>query len=506
MILEKIKKLNSRSKKYYIYPILFLALFLRLWDLNVRDLWYDEAFTGVAVKENFSSMLKIIINDIHPPLYYITLKIFASFFNYSVYGLRLFSVLFGVLAVFAVFLFTRKLFNQKVALFAAFITAINPFAIQYSQESRMYSMLSFLLLMAAYFFISALKTKSQKDYIWWGVFVGLACLTHYMGIIFSSLFYVAYVSWNILKEEEVNKKISFASFGKNFLPSREALIGLLTAGLIFSVWLKRFYYHIIDLGDNLRWVKPVIFSDIFSNIQMFLLGTPVGEMSSGMPSPNDLEGISRNSVLVFLVIFFVAIVFDLMHKEKRKTAIMLIFSFGFFGMVYAMSLFGEQYFVARYLLPGAYFIFILAGVWISQAKNYLKISLFMLYFIAMYFTLHLGFSTGWNILEKNTNKYENNNYYILNSFDYVIAKYYLGGNRLTLYNISWPIYNPSYWAAIGSSLRRVESFSEVADDPKAVIISNTPLDKKTSMDRTFDNKKLKLIDRYNNILIYRVMR
>ena len=502
MHLNIIKKINQRLEKYYLYLILLLATFLRLRHLAVRDFWYDEAFTGVAIKENFSNMIRMIINDVHPPLYYTTLKIFAFFFDYSVYGIRLYSAIFGVLAVFAVYLFTKELFGRKSALFASFITAIAPFAIQYSKEARMYSMLVFLLLISAYFFLKALKTNELKNYIWWGIFLGLSCLTHYMGIIFSATFYLVYVVWNIFENNEKNKKFTWAAL-KNFLPGRAMLIGFATSLLIFSFWLKRFYYHIIDLGDNLHWVKPANFSDIFANIQMFLLGTPVGEMSSGMPSPNDVEGISRNSILVFLTIFLTAIIIDLASKEKKKTAIMVVFSFGFIGSVYLLSLLGEQYFVARYLLPGAYFIFILIGVWLAQTKMRFRLSALALYGIALSFAIHLGFSTGWNILEKNTEKYKNNNYYIFTAFDYVIAKYYLGVDRLTLYNVDWPVYNPSYWAAIGPKLKRVESFSVVANDPRAVILSNTPLDKKTSMDPTFDSRRLMLVERYNNIWVYK---
>jgi uncharacterized membrane protein len=504
MILEKIKKINQRLERYYLYLILLLATFLRLRHLAVRDFWYDEAFTGVAIKENFSDMIRMIINDVHPPLYYFTLKVFATFFGYGVFGIRLYSTVFGVLAVFATYLFAKELFNRKSALFASFLATIAPFAIQYSMEARMYSMLVFLLLVSAYFFLKALKTDATKNYIWWGIFLGLACLTHYMGIIFCATFYFAYVAWNIFDEQGRSKKINAVAW-KSFVPNRAMLAGFFAALLIFSFWLKRFYYHLIDLGDNLSWVKPASFSDIFSNVQMFFLGTPVGEMSSGMPSPNDVEGISRGSVLIFLTIFLAMIVFDLLRKEKKKTAIVLVFSFGFIGSVYILSLLGKHYFVARYLLPGAYFIFILVGAWLAQAKFYLKFSTLTLYFAALFFAVHLGFSTGWNVLAKNTDKYAKNDYYIFTAFDYVIAKYYLDEEHLRLYNIDWPSYDPSYWAAISSELKRVESFSVVANDPRALILSNVPLDKKTSMDPTFDSRRLMLVERYNNIWVYRIL-
>jgi len=503
MLSEKIKKISAFLEPYYLWLILILAAVLRLQNLAYRDFWYDEAFTGVAVKEKFGGMIQMIIDDVHPPLYYASLKLFASFFNYSVYGIRLFSAIFGILAVWAVYLFTRELFDKRAALFASFLAAIAPFAIQYSQEARMYTMLSFFLLISAYFFLKAIKTNATKNYILWGIFLGLACLTHYMGVVFSATFYLAYLAWNIFDEKAADIKFTFVEL-KKFIPSKGILLGYLSAFFIFLFWIKRFYYHMVDLGDNLHWVRPANLGDVFWNVQMFLFGTPVGEMSSGMPNPNAFYVIPQSSVLSGLTILFTAFIIFLFLKDRKKTATLIIFSFGFIGIVYIMSLLNQQYFVARYLMPGAYFIYILLGVWLSQIRWRYVASALALYVILLAFVAHLGFSTGWNILQKNTGKYKNNNYYILTSFDYVIAKYYLGADKLTLYNVDWPAYNPSYWAAVGPSLKRTESFNTILNDPKALIISNVPLNKKTSVDPAFDASKLKLVDYYNNILIYKI--
>ena len=490
-----------------MYIILFLAAALRFGNLDIRDFWYDEAFTGVAVKENFSGMIKMIINDVHPPLYYASLKIFASFFDYSVYGIRFFSAIFGVLAVWAAYLFAKELYDKRAGLFAAFIVAIAPFAVQYSQEARMYAMLSFLLVMSAYFFVKALKTPlagGLKNYILWGIFLGLACLTHYMGLVFAATFYLAYLAWNIFDENMETQPATFNSL-KKLLPSKNIITGYLCALLVFSFWLVRFYHHLNSLGDNLHWVRPANFGDIFWNVQMFLFGTPLGEMSSGMPNPNNFNYITQTSVLSGLTILMTGIIIYLFNKNRRKTALLFSFSFGFIGIVYLMSLLGDQYFVARYLMPGAYFIFILLGVWLSQIRWRYVASTLALYGILLILVVHLGFSTGWNVLEKNLGRYKNNDFYITNSFDYVIAKYYLGDQRLHLYNVDWPIYNPSYWAAIGPGLKRTESFANVANDPNALIISNTSLASKHSVDPSFDPNRLQLIQQYNNILIYKIL-
>jgi len=46
----------------------------------------------------------------------------------------------------------------------------------------------------------------------------------------------------------------------------------------------------------------------------------------------------------------------------------LVFSFGFLLIVYLMSLLGQRYFVARYLMPAAYFTFVYLGLWLASVR------------------------------------------------------------------------------------------------------------------------------------------
>ncbi len=503
-IIEKIRSLYL--EKYAIWAILLLAMAIRFTGLVRRDFWYDEAFTGVAVKENFSDMLKMIINDVHPPLYYLALKVFSSFFGYSVYGIRLFSAIFGVLSVWALYLLAKELFNAKVARYAALIAAISPFAIQYSQEARMYAMLSFLILIAAYFFVKGLRTGNPKYFLLWGFFTGLSMLTHYMGIIFSSLYYAVFAVWGVYALGEqpfVASRQRMGEISKKLIPSRQLLYGYAVAFLVFLPWLKIFIHHLLAKGNNLSWVKLASLGDIVVVIQMFLFGTPLGEMSSGMPQPNELGGIAHISIRMALaMLLIVGIIFLMRRQRKEKVLSVLLFSIGFMSIIYLLSvtLPDQQYFVARYLLPGAFFIFIFIGLWLSHLKLRFAVLILGGYLFLLSLIVPLANSQGYNEMILHMDRYKNNNFYILNSFDYVITKYYLGANRLTLYNYDWPQYNPSYWAAIGPELKRTENYEDLRNDPSALIISNKVLNRDNQY---FSTEGLELVDQYKNILIYK---
>ncbi|MEI7891267.1 MAG: glycosyltransferase family 39 protein [bacterium] len=516
-ILKNIKKFQF--ERHAILGVLALASVLRFTGLVKRDFWYDEAFTGIAVKENFHDMIVMIVNDVHPPLYYLVLKLFSGFFGYSVFGIRLFSAIFGVLCVWAVYLVARELFGKSTAaLWSSFVVAVSPFAIQYSQEARMYSMLVFLILIASYFFLKGLRTNKIKYFVFWGIFMGLSMLTHYMGIIFSSTYFLAYLSWagfagiDKYKTKKLKDKLIF--FAKDIIPDKKIFLGYGVGLLIFLPWIENFKHHLTIKG-NLTWVKPASLGDIVGTMQMFLFGTPLGEMSSGMPQPNEIGFFSSDGVkhiishisirMMLAVLLGMSIIWLVRKIQKRKIFLLLIFSAGFMFVVYALSLLStpadpNEYFVARYLLPGAYFFFIYIGLVLSCVNWQVKTFILSLYFLLLAFIIPLANSTGYNKMILHMDKYKNNDLYILNSFDYVITKYYIGAKNLTLYNYDWPQYNPDYWAAIGSSLKRTENFSDLRENKNALIISNKPLVKDNQY---FSTQGLVLVDKYDNILIYK---
>lgn len=502
---KTLSKIKLIIDKFGIWIIILLASFLRFRGLVNRDLWYDEAFTGVAVKENFSDMITMIINDVHPPLYYVLLKGFSSFFNYSVFGIRLFSAIFGVASVLALYYLAKEIFGKKAAIYASLLATISPLAIQYSQEARMYAMLVFLILSASFYFVKALKTKKYKYFIVWGILTGLSMLTHYMGIIFSVLYFPAFVIWNF-QEQEIkgrNYKEKLLNVFSKVIPTKQLLMGYLAVFVVFLPWLKMFLHHISIKGNNLGWVVPAKLGDFAEMIQMFLFGTPLGEWSSGMPNPNELKGIGNISVqVVIAMLLAIGINYLGRKKDKIKLTFILNFSLGFLFLIYFLSatMPDQQYYVARYLLPGAYFLFIFIGLWLSQLRWQVVVGVFAVYLYLISLIVPLPNSKGYNEMILHLDKYKNNDLYILNSFDYVIAKYYLGDDRLTLFNYDWPQYNPDYWAAIGKSLKRTENFEQLRSDPRALIISNKPLNRSNQY---FSVDGLVLVDQYKNILIYK---
>lgn len=127
--------------------ILVVATFLRFYALANSSLWSDEGNTWALIQRPFATIARDAAADIHPPGYYWLLKVWASLFGFSATAMRAFSALAGILLVGVVYAIGRRLDRLTanrgaIALTAAWLAALNPFQLYYSQEARMYLLLA----------------------------------------------------------------------------------------------------------------------------------------------------------------------------------------------------------------------------------------------------------------------------------------------------------------------------------------------------------------------------
>jgi len=131
--------------------ITLLALALRLYRLDAQSLWYDEGFSVFLARMNLADITARTAADIQPPFYYYLLHIWTGLFGEGEKTLRALSLLFGVLTVPLAYAVAWQLFSNRLAgLLAALLVAVSPLHLWYSQEVRMYSLLTFLGLLSSY--------------------------------------------------------------------------------------------------------------------------------------------------------------------------------------------------------------------------------------------------------------------------------------------------------------------------------------------------------------------
>ena len=142
--------------------VLLLAAGTRLHKLDAQSLWHDEGNSLRLAERNVSDLVEATSHDIHPPGYYLVLKYWVDGVGDTEFGLRSLSVFWGILAVAGTFALGRRLFDSRVGFLAALLIALNPFAVYYSQEARMYAQLSALSVWSLWFFAHWLRATHHQ--------------------------------------------------------------------------------------------------------------------------------------------------------------------------------------------------------------------------------------------------------------------------------------------------------------------------------------------------------
>ena len=177
---------DNGAIKYFGYAFLLaivvLAVFLRFYDISAEDVWCDEANAVIISELNPSGIITRMSHDASPPLYNLLLHSWMYAFGETELALRSLSVLFGMMLIIALYFIGKRMFSEKVGFYAALIASVAPIHIMYSQQIRMYTLLSFVSLMSMYYLLRFIQEKKISFLPGYGIFAILSLYTHNYGI------------------------------------------------------------------------------------------------------------------------------------------------------------------------------------------------------------------------------------------------------------------------------------------------------------------------------------
>lgn len=156
-----------------------------------QEFWSDK-----NIHDFFDSIARVDTGN--GSLYTYTLHYWSKLFGLEDANLRVLSLLFNLMTIVLIFVFVRTHFqSEKLALLAAFLSAISPFYITYSQVARNYAMLFFFSLLATHLFLLTIKREKEKQktalyYAFYGL-SALACELCHLSTFPLSLIHGTYV-------------------------------------------------------------------------------------------------------------------------------------------------------------------------------------------------------------------------------------------------------------------------------------------------------------------------
>ncbi len=148
-----------RHRAWVLIAILLLAFGLRLYHLGAESLWYDETVSVYLAGQSLPALVAHTAGDIHPPGYYILLHTWIRLAGHSDFAVAFPSLFFGVLLVALAYRLAARFFWPEVGLLAAFLVAISPYNLWYSQEVRMYTLAAALGMGVLEAVLSVLATR-----------------------------------------------------------------------------------------------------------------------------------------------------------------------------------------------------------------------------------------------------------------------------------------------------------------------------------------------------------
>ena len=369
--------MKNHKEILLLFLVLIIVTGFVLSILTKIALWHDEAFSALLIKYDLKEMIYRAGLDVHPPLYYFLLKGWDGFLGDSLFSLRLFSVIFGILAVILFFFFVKKfLKDKKFALFVSVLLALNSFFIQFIMEARMFVLGIFFVILSSFFLLKAINSKKWHWWFFYALSVSAGIYTHYY-VIFSVLAQAIFLICWIIKESGFNLS--------KWLRNKNLYYGFgayLLAILSFLPWLKTFLFQNSQIQES-YWIPPM---NIWSLPATFLKLTTGGGIDS-----------SRfwYVLAALMALIIVAFVYALRKIEQpAKWLVFLLIVIPFLGAIvfsFKSSIYLDRYFI--FTLP---FYLILAGgaIWLIKNTKIRNI----LIFIAILGSL-VAFPVRWARLE-----------------------------------------------------------------------------------------------------------
>ncbi len=224
-------------------PVILISAFVMvsLSTIGSYSLWHDEGYTAVLTEGSFQDIISRTAKDVHPPLYYLILKVWSLIFGDSIISLRLFSLTTMTLAIFIAYRIFQRITSPGHARWALFGMVLGSYILRYSQEMRMYGLGALIAMSATYTLIRSQDNISQKNKLIWyslyGLLVGAGIYTQYF-LIFLIPAHGLWLVINKLKPTNSKNKTSI----KDIIVAVPRQWILAIVEFNYTIRIKKFFY------------------------------------------------------------------------------------------------------------------------------------------------------------------------------------------------------------------------------------------------------------------------
>lgn len=463
---EIVTPIHCRKFRYWkfcacLYSIaLFTMNFIRIFDNNF---WGDEAFTINLVRHSVPEIIRRTAADVHPPLYYLFVKLMFSIAGGQGWAYHLVSLIpCAIIIIFALTVIWKR-FGGSVSIIFITLACLSNNAVKYNVEVRMYSWGALFVLLSFYYFYDILNDNRTRSYVLFVISSLAAAYTHYYCLISVVFFYVTLMIYSLLKKENLKKVIIVYAV---------TIVGYLPWFFIMlQSMLKRVGSYWISTIPTLEESIKYIFSDQFPFWIWILI-----------------------VILMVIVLFYETGILKISDKHEKRYSIRLdiasarcssilvwIFAgvlsvFGTVGFGIIISKLVRPFYTLRYIYPVSIIAWLLLGIMVSRLKGKkLYVIIFVLLMLSIFipdyrktYTNEKNMNTKLETTLESTTEIAVEDVILTNQshIEWTIAECYYPGvetSIITLGDIPVLEQNTTYWLIIGGKQELEETFMQIEE-------------------------------------------
>lgn len=199
----KIKNLNNK----HCYIVFIILSTLPVFLIFSKDVWFDETYTLALIQHDYKEIIEILKLDMHPPLYFISLKLFCDIFGYSLIITKIFSVL-GYIATLSIgCTIIRKKFSIETSIiYMATVSGI-PMLLYFSTQQRSYSWSIFFVTLCFTEALLFLKDKKNSNCILFFISALCASYNHIYSLVTIGIIFIFINIYIMIKSRDLLMKI-----------------------------------------------------------------------------------------------------------------------------------------------------------------------------------------------------------------------------------------------------------------------------------------------------------
>ena len=163
-----------------------LVVLAFLWGRGLRTwYWMDEGLSLGMSSHPVGQLRDLLTQDTSPPLYHVLLAGWLRLFGPSEVSTHSLSLLFALATVPAALWAGWSLFDRRTGWMCAGLAAVSPFLATYATETRMYSLVGLLSVLATAAFAHAFVHRRRRFLPAFAILTALLLYTHYWGTFFA---------------------------------------------------------------------------------------------------------------------------------------------------------------------------------------------------------------------------------------------------------------------------------------------------------------------------------